>query len=217
MAIAFDNSNTSNSTSSATLTYSLTVGTGANRFLIVGFSFNKLVLPSITGVTYNGVAMTASANNPKNPTGDVTVAVALFYLANPASGANNVVITLGGTADGISSQAASYTGVNNIPQDFSVVGASGTSATLTTTTTIDNSWLVGIFRNDADGNGTAGTGTTRRASITGQSALYDSNAALTPAGSYSIISTFSSAPYSGIGFSMAPATATTNSAFFAFM
>ncbi len=201
MAIAFDSSTTSTNSGSATLTFGF--NNVAGNALIVAFTANKLVIPAITGVTYNGVALTASVNSPQNPPADVTVKVYYYYLLNPATGTNNVVITFTGTCDGISANALSYSGVGSFPQDTSTTGT-GTTGTLTVTTTIDNSWIVGCFRNNSDGNGSAGSGTTRRSNIAGQNAVYDTGGALTPTGSYSINSTFGSTVYAGVGMSIAP-------------
>lgn len=204
MAIAYDNSSTGGNTSSATLTFALTVGGGSNRALCSGFTANKGSLPSITGVTYAGNAMTASANSPKLLPVDTSVRVYFYYQLNPTTGANNEVITFAATTDETRANAVAYSGVGSFPQDTSINGT-GTSGTLTMTTTVDNSWLVGVFRNNNDGNGSAGASTTRRSFVSGQNGFYDSNGAKTPVGSYSIISTWGgSAEYAGIGMSMAP-------------
>lgn len=212
MAITVGTPATNHTASSATATYAFTVAATANPVLFVGFTANKATVPAITSVTYAGVTMTASSFSPQSLPVDTTVKVYLYYLLNPATGSNNVVITFASAPDEINSSAVPYYGVGSVPQDTHTNGTS-TSGTLTTTTTIDNSWIVGVFRNNADGNGAAGTGTTRRSNIAGQNAFYDTNGAKTPPGSFSIISTFANAEYGGIGMSIAPPVPT-NSGFF---
>lgn len=201
MAIAFDSSTTNHTVSSATATYAF--NNVAGNVLFIGFTANAASLPSITSVTYAGAGMTASSFSPQALPSDSTVKVYFYYLLNPATGSNNVVITFASAPDEINSNAVSYSGAGSVPQDFHINGT-GTSGTLTTTTTIDNSWLIGCFRNNNDGNGTAGASTLRRSMVAGQNGFYDSNGAKTPPGSYSIISTFGSAEYGGIGMSIAP-------------
>lgn len=203
-SIAFDNASQGNAVSSPTsLTYALTVGSGTNRVLWVGFIVNRVGAPTISSVTYAGVAMTATSNSP-NSTGQFLY---VYYLPNPASGANNVVITLNSSIE-IHSCAVSYTGAaqTGIPDAVATQTAgSGTSATLSATTVANNTWMFGIFRNDSAGHGSAGTGTTQRVKITGQASCDDSGSALTPAGSHSIQETWAgSATNYSLGASFVP-------------
>src|SRR3954468_16022523 len=124
MAVAFDaatdGGDKGGANSSKTFSHSCA---GSDRCLIVtalGDQTNDL----ITGVTYNGVAMTLAAKRP--PTGDRWLY--LFYLLNPASGSNSVVVTASGTTY-ILTGAASYTGVGLVG-NVRGGGASGTSLTL---------------------------------------------------------------------------------------
>lgn len=208
MAIAFDNASTGNITSTGnSLTFSLTVGSGSNRILWVGALVNTTTA-TVTSVTYAGVAMTATAASPLRS----NQSLILYYLAAPASGANNIVLTLSSNVSEIHGIAASYTGAaqTGLP-DSSVTesAGSGTSATLTTTTVANNAWMVGLFRNDSTGNGSASTGTTQRAFDSGQVSFDDSGAPLTPAGSHSIRETWTgSANNYVLGASFAPFVAT---------
>lgn len=127
----------------------------------------------ITGVTYNGVAMTSLGTYTYGLRGGQ-----LWYLLNPASGANTVSISHTGAVFTIG-VAASYTGVKQSGQPDAAINtqttASGTSLTATVTVTATGSWLVtGTI---TEGNAlTAGTGATLR--ITGSNvavALFDSN------------------------------------------
>jgi len=201
MAIAFDAATDGNTVTSTSLTYSHTV-TGSNPFLVVG-TLGSTTTDKISGVTYNGVAMT-KLNSYHIDTTDRWLSA--WYLANPATGAHNVVVT-SSSSDFIASSAASYTGVS------AVVDSSATSTNTTstgdlpnaTTTVKDNSWHI-MVGGLASGTPTAGTSTTRRVLTTGGNmAIFDGNIAITPAGSNTINMTRtggSNAGYALIGLSI---------------
>lgn len=207
MAISFDASATGSVSSNTTLTFSHTVGAGSNRILWVAFLVNDAAPAAVSSVTYNGVAMTATVDSPFVE--QATIYQHLFYLVAPASGAHNVVITMASSMSGINAHAVSYAGAKQtgVPDAHATGTGTGTTGTMTATTVADNSWLVGFFRNEAAGNGTAGGGTTQRTSIVGNSSFDDSGGAKTPAGSYSVTETFSNALWGAIGASFAPSVA----------
>lgn len=95
-------------TTGITHTFSHTVAAGNNRILVVCVSFRNMV-SSVTGVTYNGVALTQGArgsNTDRNTD--------IWYLVNPATGANDVVVTYDlDPADQVSG-AANFTGVSQV-------------------------------------------------------------------------------------------------------
>ncbi|KKK75169.1 hypothetical protein LCGC14_2876440, partial [marine sediment metagenome] len=93
IAISFDATADSGVTGNTTLTYSHTVGTIDNTYLLVGVSATGGTDPS--GVTYNGVAMTKITSGSSNS----TVNVSIWGLAAPTTGANNVVVTFAGAVD----------------------------------------------------------------------------------------------------------------------
>lgn len=208
MAIATDTSGTTHPSASTTATVGLTVTSSSNRVVWGGFTANKASIPAISSVTFAGSAMTASANSPKNLPTDTSVRPYLYYQLAAPSGANNLVVTFVSAPDEIALNAVSYSGATSVPQDVSTSGT-GTTTTLSFTTTLDNSWLVGIQRDDASGDGTAGTATTKRSSVAGQCGFYDSGGAKSPAGSYSLVITHGSTEYAAIGMSMG-ANSTTN-------
>jgi hypothetical protein len=100
MPIAFDASSNATTGFGDNLTWSHTC-TGADRALFVAVAVAGS--PTISGVTYNGIAMTAVE------TGDAEVR--LFGLLNPATGSNNIVASFSGL-DAAAAVAASYTGVD---------------------------------------------------------------------------------------------------------
>lgn len=115
--------------SASSKTYAHTVS-GSRRYLLV--FVERSGSDSITGVTYAGVAMTQLAKI-------TTTGGAFIYaygLANPTTGANNVVISASGAAN-IASGAISFNGVSSSTPVNATTTASGISTTITPT--VDNS------------------------------------------------------------------------------
>lgn len=177
MAIAYDNSSEGAVGASTTLTYSHTC-TGSNTFLKVDFRING-ASGSVSSVTYAGVSMTQLANVSAN-------GVYTYYLINPATGANNVVITTSGSGE-ITSYSASYTGVKQTsPIDSQNTVGSGsvsdTTVVVATTVVASNCWLLGFgaFTNSFGSATISSNRTDRQAGnhggyATGVNATSDSN------------------------------------------
>lgn len=164
MAIAFNaaadlgnNGGTSNN-----LSASYTVGSGANRLLVVAVMGD---IPSAGGgtgyddvsVTYAGQALTLAAKNlcagAAYPAADRFIY--LFFLPNPTAGANTVAVSAT-NAHYLAALAADYSGVAQGGQPDAtataiVAIAANTGATLTTdiTTVAANDWLIVLSGNTA--------------------------------------------------------------------
>ena len=185
MAIAFDATSSAKTVSSTTtLTYSHTCA-GSNRMLVVGVQTDQISADP-TGVTYNGVAMTKAIGG-SNAGG--TRRSSLWYLADPATGANNVVVTLG-TASWTTSGAVSLTGtMPTIGVTGTNYATTGTPITVSVTTESANSWLVdSIYQNNGALSLSVGAGQTQRyneASADGFDG-YGSTEPTTGAGSYTM-------------------------------
>jgi len=200
MAIAFDNSTTFAAASDTSHTFSHTVS-GADRLLVINVYFSSAT--SVTAsATYNGVSATFVAFSSQNSS-----RVTTLYLIAPATGANDVVVTLSVAKD-VDIIVASYTGCHQSTQ----LDASGdvktstpnTTHTATLTSVADNCWLIAGFR--AFSAMSAGTGTSRGTS--NNAILIDGNAAITPAGSSSITATTGSAnPAGGYAITITPSVA----------
>lgn len=184
MAIAFDSATNPALANSTSLTFAHTCS-GSDRILFVG---TMVRTTTISGVTYNGVSMTAIGTRELVSGADY---IQWFYLIAPATGANNVVISLN-ASNIIIGGAVSYTGAKQTSQPDAVTNNPATTESTTTTsvTTIaDNCWTILLARANDDGNTSASTGSTLRADTAGYIQLYDSNAAKTPAGSTSMVVT----------------------------
>lgn len=110
-------------------TVAFDAGTGANRTLVVFVTWRDQD-NTISGVTYNAVAMTSVAARLR--TADTLLSGQLWYLVNPASGSNNIVVTMGvGGSNSpalISAWVANGTDTAGTPID-GYVTASGTAST----------------------------------------------------------------------------------------
>lgn len=206
MAIAV-NTTSSGSASATSVTVAHTC-TGSNLILFVGLWVQDGGANTVTGVTYNGVAMT-QVGRVTNATTESTY---LYFLVNPSTGANNIVASKS-ASDLIQLGAVSYTGAKQTGQPDASTTNTGTGTSLTTsvTTVADNCWLV--MATKQTGSASAGTNTILRVDQSGneQASVYDSNAAQTPAGSKSLQTTTSaSQTYAHVMASFAPATTNAN-------
>lgn len=202
MAIAFDSVTATAGTASG-VGLSHTTSAGSNRYMLIGIGVNNGV--TVT-VTYNGVSATIVGTSQDVSPGGETLY--LYRLINPASGANNVVVT---TSDTLQWEGAiaTYTGVSqNAPEASNKGGNLSSPITATLTTLTDNAWLAGFFRNGS-GNNTAGANTTVRGAASALS-IADTNADQTPVGSKSLNITFTGGGVCGwIAVSLAPVQALT--------
>ncbi len=204
-AIAIDTQSTGGQTTSANnLTWSHTV-TGTNPMLWVGVGEENA--NDITGVTYNGVALTGLTQS-NTPTG--AGFSQLWYLVGPATGAHNIVVSRTGTTGRLVADAASYTGAAQSGQPDAQNNSTATAATSynvgnSATVVASNAWLVGYSDNSV-GNPSAGTGTVIRQQGSDASTLVDSNGTV-GTGAQTLTLTGTSRNWSGAIASFAPSVA----------
>ncbi|MGI9298591.1 MAG: hypothetical protein ACR2QC_11950 [Gammaproteobacteria bacterium] len=164
--IAFDAASSDFDGSAVTsLTYSHTT-TGTDRALIVGVGgyISGATFPDVPTVTYDAVSMTQEATLTWDADGFAT-RLTLFCLANPSTGASDVVVS-STSSNSLFSVAMSYTGANQTDP----CGASGTnSVDAGTSTSIDvttslGDWAVDVIHYFHDGTTTLtpGAGQTER-------------------------------------------------------
>ena len=186
-AISVDNSLSFTRVSSATVnTVSFTTA-GSNRYLIVNV---RLINGGTTATaTYGGVSMTQIGTTVNPATNNYLLT---FGLANPALGANNIVVTAN-IAGYIDVTAASYDGASSVEVISSGNSIPAASVDNTLTTLTDNSWMLVSFASGAPVTSvTNGVNRTYDSGGNNYSGINDSNAAITPTGSYTITSTRSS-------------------------
>ena len=132
---------------------------------------------AITGVTYDGVAMTSGVSSGNQ---------AIFYLVNPPAGAKSVIVTCGSSTN-IIARAVSYSGtatsdvINATATQFNASISNGSWQSITTTTVNENCWVIMGNTHTSTGNPSVGSGCTQRVSSNGMG-TFDSGAAKNPAG-----------------------------------
>lgn len=110
-----------------TETFSFNAGTGANRALAVFVGWRDRD-NTISGITYNGVAMTAQAAKVVEGT---IAAGQVWCLAGPASGANNIAVTMGVGTDEAQAQISAWV-ANGVDQTTPCDGYAGNSGNAST-------------------------------------------------------------------------------------
>lgn len=190
---AADLGNNGGTTNSLTASY--TVGTGSNRMLYVTVA-GDTAANDVTGVTYNGVAMTSlfagfQGGNSLNRY------IYSFFLLNPPSGSHSVVVS-SSSNHYLLAGAADYTGVaqsgqpDAVTTNFSAPGAGSITTTLTTVAA--NSWIIASTPGFSGNPPVAGTGDIRRTYDTTYTTwgIFDSNGGITPPAATSMTMTVAS-------------------------
>jgi hypothetical protein len=159
--------------------------TGTDRLLIVAISSGNGGTDTFSGVTYNGVSMTLLTSNAVS----ASVVSRVYYLVNPASGANDIVVSLSAATNFPIGKAVSYTNADQATQpDVAVVHEEDSGATVSTgiTTASANDLLVSVlFVDSGDAPWSPTDGATARTSVaeTGNGAgIYVSDNAQASAG-----------------------------------
>lgn len=183
MAIAFDNATNGGTDSGTSITFSHTCN-GSDRFLVVAcIGQVGAGADDVTGATYGGVAMTLIK---KFVDASITRFGYFFALTNPASGANNVIVSCS-NPHFLAAGAASYTGVSQTGQpeaqndSYTDGDADGLTQIDVTALTADAWAILGTFGHDgANGAPSAVANITRRTyeSTFGTWGLFDSNGAV---------------------------------------
>jgi len=160
MAVAVDaTGHGNNSTGSTTVSCSVTVGSGSNRYMTILVSIRGA--QTVSGITVDGVAATQVASARAN----VTVASAdRWYIKNPNSGTITVTATLSASAVAAIG-VISFTGVDQTTPHGTAVAATGSSAAPSVTvTSATGEVVVGGFAQKASATTTttAGTGQTKQ-------------------------------------------------------
>lgn len=144
MPIALNNKSSSTATNTNTLTFAHTC-TGDNRVLVVSVASedDNSTDTSVSGITYAGVAMT-QVNTQERVNATNYNRVTTYILTAPATGSNNIVITMGGTCLAFIGMAISYTGCRQSSQPEAQITASAEATTVSVaiTTLSDNAMVV---------------------------------------------------------------------------
>lgn len=187
--------------STSSLTRSFTC-TGTNLLLLVAFT--KRTNDDITGVTYNGVAMTQII---KRDHADSTEFLYIYGLLNPATGTHDIVASAS-AASVMYLGAVSYTGVLQSDPLTNATFSAGNSLALTVAA---NDAMFVFAQNSVDLVG-AGTGSTLISENNGTGILESSPLSIASSGSYTMNYTGTSNDAIGVAFS--PATSNNGAGFF---
>lgn len=171
MAIAFDQKS-ANSATGTSVTISHTC-TGSN-LILMSFVFSTSG-DDVSGVTYNGVAMTQAVKAANSYAGGYGY---IYYLVGPATGANNVVASRSTSTGTLGILNGSYTGAKQTGQPDSTGSSYSATRPISWNQTITavNSWIFGGEM--CNGTPTAGTNTFMRntTAFVGSEGMFDSNA-----------------------------------------
>jgi len=158
MAIAFDAAGANVvDQGSSPLTFSLTVGSSADRIIVVGVCTNDSA-DVITDITRDGQSFTKLAGGVNN---SAPIYTALWYLVNPNSGAANVSVAWSGTHD-VAAGAAAYSGVDQITSFGTVVEEYTTNDGSINVSSAADELVVDVTSSSANNDLIAGTGQTER-------------------------------------------------------
>lgn len=131
-----------------TVNFSHTVGVaGADRLFVACISTDSTPTPghTVSVCTYGGVALTYAAEITNAESDGIgNIATQIWYLRNPPTGANNLIVTVGATVSLLKVTALSYYGVVGGPEasasDCGFFNVTVTSTNLVTIT--DNALIV---------------------------------------------------------------------------
>lgn len=146
--------------SSNSVTYAHTC-TGSNLVLVVVVAWTASATRTVTGVTYNGVALTQVASARREVTFiDTSVSgVDIWYLINPATGTHNIIATVSAVGTFVWGGGISFTGAHQ----SSVVGTANTATGTSTAPSVAITSAVGeivvggvMARADSEGQLTSG-------------------------------------------------------------
>ncbi len=166
MAVAFDAKATANAFDSPALTASsplnntnLTIGVGATALVAtVNASAASGVLPTVTGVTWNGVALSLIGTKTQS---DSLGSISIYGLASPASGNHTLAVSFTGanSATTLAVHCASFTGTAtttvlafptaDVKTDASTPAGSVYPTTAFSVTTVNGDMVVGSMTNNS--------------------------------------------------------------------
>ena len=188
MAIARDAQSTAKTSASGTVT-ATHVCTGANLLLLAYVVDSSGVNDNVTGVTYNGVAMTQLVKQ------QTYKKLYIYGLVAPATGSNSLIASRTNTTGDFVVIGSSYTGVSqtSLPDatGSNSLGSTGSIGT-SVTTVANNCWAFLGVDNGGSATITASTNATLVATqATDITSAFDNQTAgaITPAGAFSMTTT----------------------------
>lgn len=122
-----------------TLTFSHTC-TGASKLVVSVQLWQDVAgTGTVSGITYNGVALTKIGEKRQAST---SMQVEMWYLDAPAAGAHNIVVTISGNTDARKAGSISLIGATNGYDQTNSSGGSSTSASTSVTPSVNDSIII---------------------------------------------------------------------------
>lgn len=147
MPIALDgvSNSTDNDLNVTSFSWNHTVTTIDNTIIVIGVATRNVGAGEfgVSNVTYGGYSCTQIREDEYFQS--ASKSSALFYLVDPPSGSNAVVVTFEGQVYRANGGAVSMTGVHQISPinaHNGVAGSTGTSVSTSITTTVDDCWII---------------------------------------------------------------------------
>ncbi len=200
MALAFDATSGSPSWTTGSSINVTHICTGSNRVLFVGVAIYDASPITVSGITYNSIALTkinAITDNLTSANQDCE----LWYLDAPASGNNSLVITLSASATFVAYLSASYTGKTTSGIDADNVVQKNTSGLASPACLVNvvhsDCWLISFAYSRDGSHPTATVGTVRNTTDVGH-VIGDSNGVIGTGNQGLHFSTSGSAPWPGV-------------------
>lgn len=195
--IAFDTAVQFNLVAGGPYTQAMTI-TGANTYLACATADADHSGNTISGITYNSVALSSLASQTDGFGSSTT----LWRLIAPATGTHNVVVTYSAQAHNGYAQCVSYTGVHQTTPEGTPVTVTGSSSSPSVTVTLGaGEWALGTFVQAGSNTLTISAGTNRVADGSGTASQATGD---NTTGTVSYSSTFNG-DWAGIGVNLKPA------------
>lgn len=162
LAIAFDaKNNSTEQTSTSSITLSLTLGSVSNGLLVMGSSLRNSgggVFRHITGATWNTSENLSSHVVQDGPSSARYLTAEIWSVKVPTSGTHNLVVTYAGTVDRAVIGGVHFSGVDQTTpveasagaQYLANPGGTGDPWTVSITTITANAWIFNVIYNASD-------------------------------------------------------------------
>jgi hypothetical protein len=165
--LSFDNASSTSTTSQvSSLTWSHTTTTANNRLLVVGIT--ETWDESVTSVTYAGSSLTKIDTSTCAGSSCKTE---LWYIKNPNSGANNVVVTFSFAENNVAAGATSFYNVDQTTPIGTSSTNNGNGSPSTTITTTSTQKVFDVIAINTSQSWTPGTGQTQSYNTTAATML----------------------------------------------
>lgn len=140
-----------------TLDVTVDCGTGSDRLLVALIALRGNATQSVSGITYNGDAMTKATSQSHTSS---NIDTEIWYLVNPDTGSNTMQVTFSGLQ--CEAMGLAFTGVKQTSPLDQTAGAEGTSSTpsVSITPTENNELVVGVLIHESSTASSVGSGET---------------------------------------------------------